>query len=513
MTISKESEAQILRYHHVEKWPVGTISKQLGIHHDAINRVLTQSGIVKAMRTQQASMIDDYLPFVLETLEKYPLLCASRLYMMVVERGYPGGPDHFRHLIAEHRPRKNPEAYLRLKTLPGEEGQIDWGAFGSLTIGQAKRPLVAFVMVLSWSRRIFVRFYLNMQMANFLRGHEAAFEYFDGLPKVLLYDNLKSAVIERQGDAIRFNPQLLEFAAHYRYEPRPVAVYRGNEKGRVERSIRYIRDNFFAAREFKDIDDLNRQAEQWCLGQSSNRPCPEDKAITVAQAYEKEKPYLLKLPDNPLDVDEKVEVSVAKTPYVRFDLNDYSIPHTHVRKTLTVMATLEQVRIIDGSDEVARHPRSFDKGQQIEKKEHIEALIQQKSKARKLRGQDRLIQAIPNAQQLLSDAALRGDNLGSITSTLLRYLDQYGQSELSIAIDEALNKNVPHPNAVRQTLQKRREERFEPPPIAIALPDNDKVRNLCIKPHDLKHYDDINDSSLKKTPQVDKNKPKKGKSS
>jgi len=181
VTISKENEAQILRYHHVEKWPVGTISKQLGIHHDAINRVLTQSGIVKAMRTQQVSIIDDYLPFVLKTLEKYPLLCASRLYGMVKERGYPGGPDHFRHLIAEHRPRKNPEAYLRLKTLPGDEGQIDWGAFGSLTIGQAKRPLVAFVMVLSWSRRIFLRFYLNMQMANFLRGHEAAFEYFGGL--------------------------------------------------------------------------------------------------------------------------------------------------------------------------------------------------------------------------------------------------------------------------------------------------------------------------------------------
>lgn len=491
MTISKESEAQILRYHHVEKWPVGTISKQLGIHHDAINRVLTQSGIVKAMRTQQASIIDDYLPFILETLEKYPLLCASRLYAMVVERGYPGGPDHFRHLISEHRPRKLPEAYCRLKTLPGEEGQIDWGAFGSLTIGQAKRPLVAFVMVLSWSRRIFLRFYLNMQMANFLRGHEAAFEYFDGLPKVLLYDNLKSAVIERQGDAIRFNSQLLEFAAYYRYEPRPVAVYRGNEKGRVERSIRYIRNNFFAAREFKDIDDLNHQAEQWCLGQSSDRPCPEDKTITVRKAYEKEKPYLLKLPDNPLDVDEKVEVSVAKTPYVRFDLNDYSVPHTHVRKTLTVMATLTQVRIIDGSDEVANHPRSFDKGQQIEKKEHIDALIQQKSKARKCRGQDRLIKAIPNAQQLLNDAALRGDNLGSITSTLLRYLDQYGQSELSIAIDEALNKGVPHPNAVRQTLQKRREERDQPPPLSIVLPHNEKARNLVVKPHTLNSYDDI----------------------
>ncbi len=299
MTISKEKEAEILRYYHVEKWPVGTISKQPGIHHDAINRVLSQAtGIIHSERTLRSSIIDPYLPFIRETLEKYPRLCASRLYGMVKERDYPGGPDHFRHLIAEHRPRKTPEAFLRLKTLPGEQGQIDWGHFSHITIGQAKRPLMAFVMVLSWSRQIFLRFFLNQQTANFLRGHVAAFEYFQGLPKVLLYDNLKSATLERQGDSIRFNPQLLEFAAHYRYEPRPVAVYRGNEKGRVERAIRYIRDNFFAVRKFTDLDDLNAQAQQWCQGQSADRLCPEDKTITVREAFEKERPKLLSLTPN-----------------------------------------------------------------------------------------------------------------------------------------------------------------------------------------------------------------------
>ena len=190
MTISKEKEAEILRYHHVEKWPVGTISKHLGVHHDAVNRVLSQAGIPKAERTSRSSIIDPYLLFIKETLEKYPQLCASRLYAMVKERNYPGGPDHFRHLIAEFRPRKIPEAFLRLKTLPGEQAQVDWGHFGHLSIGQAKRPLMAFVMVLSWSRQIFLRFYLNQQLANFLRGHEAAFECWQGLPKVLLYDNL-----------------------------------------------------------------------------------------------------------------------------------------------------------------------------------------------------------------------------------------------------------------------------------------------------------------------------------
>ena len=229
LAIDKELEAKILRYHHVEKWKVGTIARQLGIHHGVVDRVLSHAGMPKVERSCRPSLIGPYLPFIHETLKQYPSLTASRLYAMVRERGYGGGPDHFRHQIAHYRPRPQPEAFQRLKTLPGEQGQVDWGHFGSIAIGRAQHKLMAFVLVLSYSRRIFLRFYLNAQMANFLRGHEAAFVAWKGLPRVLLYDNLKSAVLERQGQAIRFHPTLLDFASHYRFEPRPVAVARGNE--------------------------------------------------------------------------------------------------------------------------------------------------------------------------------------------------------------------------------------------------------------------------------------------
>lgn len=178
----------------------------------------------------QGSIIEPFIPYILEQLEQYPKLTAKRLYNMVKERGYPGGDDHFRHLISLYRQRPPAEAFLRLRTLPGEQAQVDWGSFGTITIGKAKRSLVAFVMILSYSRRIYLQFYLNQRMENFLRGHEGAFLAFNGLPRVLLYDNLRSAVLERQGSIIRFNPSLLSFAAHYRFEPRPVAVARGNEK-------------------------------------------------------------------------------------------------------------------------------------------------------------------------------------------------------------------------------------------------------------------------------------------
>jgi transposase len=454
--------------------------------------VLSQAGLPKAERAQGPSMIDPYVPFVLDTLRQYPRLTAARLYGMVLERGYTGGASHFRARVSQLRPRPLAEAYLRLKTLPGEQGQIDWASFGHIHIGKAKRPLMAFVMVLSWSRQIFLRFYRNQRMESFLRGHVAAFEAFNGCPKVLLYDNLKSAVLERQGDAIRFNPNLLALSAHYHFEPRPVAVYRGNEKGRVERSIRYIRDNFFAARQWRDIDDLNAQADVWCAGQSANRPCPEDTSMTVREAFLQEQTTLLTLPDNPFPTDERIEVSVGKTPYVRFDLNDYSIPHQHVRQVRTVLASLDRVRILDGTKVIADHARCYGKGEQIEDASHIEALAQYKHLARYHGGQDRLANAAPMSAELLQLAVQRGNRPATVVALLLEMLDDYGASELSLAISEALQQQVPHANAVRQVLERRREQRDQPPPIAITLPDNAKAKNAVVRPASLAGYDQLN---------------------
>ena len=190
MAIDKELEAAILRYHFVERWGVHTIAAQLRVHHSTVDRVISQAGLPKAERTLRASIVDPYLGFMIETLEKYPTLTAERLYVMVQARGYTGGPSHFRSRVTQLRPRPHAEAYLRLKTLPAEQAQVDWGHFNHVDIGKAKRPLMAFVMVLSWSRQIFLRFYLNQRLANFLHGHVSAFESWGGIPKVLLYDNL-----------------------------------------------------------------------------------------------------------------------------------------------------------------------------------------------------------------------------------------------------------------------------------------------------------------------------------
>src|SRR4030065_327861 len=142
MTLAPEIEAKILRYYHVEKWRNGTIARQLHIHHSSVERVLRQAGLPRIGKTR-LSRIDPYLPFIRQTLEKFPSLTASRLHVMVRERGYTGSADHCRHLISHHRPRPQAEAYLRLVTLPGEQAQVDWGHFCHLTTWRARRPLVA----------------------------------------------------------------------------------------------------------------------------------------------------------------------------------------------------------------------------------------------------------------------------------------------------------------------------------------------------------------------------------
>mgnify|MGYP000916807101 CR=1 FL=1 len=492
MALSPEHEAQILRYYHAERWRIGTIAVQLGLHRDTVARVLAQAGLPRHGPVQRASAIDPYLPFIHDTLAQFPRLTAARLYDMVRARGYPGRPDHFRHLIARHRPRPSAEAYLRLRTLPGEQAQVDWGHFGHLTIGRARRPLMAFVMVLSWSRQIYLRFFLDARMDSFLAGHAGAFEAWSGLPRVLLYDNLKSAVLERQGDAIRFHPTLLAFAAHHRYEPRPVAVARGNEKGRVERAIRYVRDNFFAARQFVDLNDLNAQAALWCAGPAVDRPCREEPTISVREAFAREQPSLLALPENPYPCELQLAVKVGKTPYVRFDLNDYTIPHTHVQRTLTVRADPQQVRILDGADLLATHGRSYDRGAQIEIAAHIDALVARKREARHHRGLDHLTRAVPASQDLMLRAGERGGNLGNITTHLLRLLDRYGAAELQAAIEETLASDAaPHQNPVRLALERRREARHAPPPVLVNLPEHVRHKDRPVTPHRLDIYDQL----------------------
>lgn len=474
--ITKETRGRILRLRLAELWTIGAIARELGIHHGTVRRALMgteqagSEGGEEALRKASPSLIDPYIPFILETLLKHPTLRASRLYAMCGTRGYSGRPDHFRHCIAQIRPRPAAEAFLRLRTLPGEQAQCDWAHFGTLQVGRACRKLYAFVMVLAWSRKVFLRFGFDIGMAGFVRGHVEAFTAFGGVPRVVLYDNLKSAVLERVGDTIVFHPQLLAIAGAYHYEPRPVGIRKGNEKGRVERAIQYIRHAFFAARTFSDLDDLNAQADAWCEHEAQTRKCPGDFTLSVHKAFELEGPALLALPADRFADHERQAVRVGKQPYVRFDLNDYSVPHALVQRQLVVFATTSTVQVTDGLKVFAEHHRSYDRGKQIEDPRHIADLQAEKARAHLHRNQQLLMGDVPQAEALLQQLGDRGANLGSAVAALLQLLDSYGSAQLGSAIEESLKLRSTSAPTVRQILERRRAAIGLPPPVQIPLP-------------------------------------------
>jgi len=487
--ISPEIRAQIRRYFYAEHWKVGTIAQSLGVHPDAVRLAIEVERLQSRTARVRPRRLDPYLPFVRETLERYPRLRATRLYEMLRGRGYDGSVVGLRRLVAKIRPTRPEAAYLRLSVLPGEQAQADWGCFGTIGTGKSKRPLSCFVMVLSWSRAIHALFTLDQTLESFLRGHVEAFGFFQGTARYVLYDNLKSAVLERRGDAIRFHPRLLELCGHYHFAPRPCAPARGNEKGRVERQIQYLRTSFFAARSFRDVEDLNAQFRRWRDEIAHARPVPGESDLTVGEVLERERRLLLPLPEHPFETTSMRVVSSGKTPYVRFDRNLYSIPYELVRKPLTLAADHERVRILDGECEVAHHGRSYESGQTIEDPRHVEELTAAKRNAGESRGRDRLRVSVPETDQIFEALALRGGNLGSHTVRLLRSLDEYGAEELRAAVRTALEREAFGAGSVAHILETRRRAKGLPPPVRVELPADPRVRDLRVIPHRLEDYD------------------------
>ena len=249
MTVSREVEAEIARLYHAEHWKVGTIAAQLDVHEDVVRRVVGQ--LPKKARTKTAAATPAamvaYVDFVRETLERYPKLCSTRLWDMLRERGFGGSARAVRRYVKKVRPKGQREAFLRLDALIGEEAQMDWAHVGQIPVeGGGHRSLWLFLMVLSWSRATWGEFCFDTTVHSLLRSLVRGASYFGGTPRRWLFDNPKIVVLERHGHASRFHPLLLELASAMRVELRLCHPYRGNEKGRVERKIRFVRQRLLA---------------------------------------------------------------------------------------------------------------------------------------------------------------------------------------------------------------------------------------------------------------------------
>lgn len=485
--ISPETRAQIRRYFYAEHWKIGTIARELNVHPDTVRNAI-ESNRFNLTQTMRASITDPYMEFVRQTLDRHPRLRATRIHQMIRDRGYTGSVIQLRRAVAQIRPPSR-EPFLRLQSFPAEQAQVDWAHFGHVAVGRARRALSCFVITLSWSRALYLEFFFDQTMENFLRGHVHAFQDWSGQPRVILYDNLRSAVLERRGSEIHFNPRLIELCAHYHFAARPCQVRAGNQKGRVERAIRYVRESFWAGRAFTTLAECNRQALVWRDQVAHRRRWPGDDTRTVAEVFAEEQPRLLAHPAHPFPTELVVPVRSAKTIYVRFDLNDYSIPPEAVGRQLTLIASGTEIRIQEGTAEIARHHRIYDRGQMVLDPAHQQALLNAKRKAFDVSPTGRLGAAAPESKTLLDLAFAQGESAGSQTAQLLKLLDQYGTAALRRAITEALERNTPRASSVAFLLRK--QQRSSTPRLAVDLSHHPQAQSIDVRPHDLETYDEL----------------------
>lgn len=487
MTVAAEVEAEIARLFAVEHWKVGTIADQLGVHHDVVRRVL---GLLPAQPRPERTplLVAPYDGFIQETLKKYPRLCSTRLLDMIKERGYLGSERTLRRFVAMVRPTPSREAFLRLDPLIGEQAQVDWAHVGQLPVpGGGTRSLWLFVMVLAWSRAMWGEFCFDTTVHSLLRSLVRAASFFGGSTRQWLFDNPKIVVLERHGDAARFHPLLLDLGSAMHVQLRLCAPYRGNEKGRVERRIRFLRDRFLAGRDIHSIAQGNRELLGFIDTIAHKQHHPNFPKRTIADCLAEETPRLLPLPSPLPATDLVTPVLIDKTAFARFESNIYSVPPDYVERTLTLVADDRTVRLLDGATVVTQHARSFGHRQKIELPEHRAEIVRRKQGAAASTGGGRLRAAAPDIGVLFERWVEAGRNVGSMTARTTKLLDLYGQDIFAKAIAETIERGTHDPGEVGVLCEKHRRAAEHPVPIHVSLGDHIPDRDVI--PHDLGGYD------------------------
>jgi transposase len=488
MTTPLDVEAEIRRLYFAEHWRRGTIATQLGVHSDVVARVLGVLGGKPGVPRPSPQVLDDYIAFVDETLERYPRLVGTRIYDMICPRGYTGSLRTLRRYLRGARPRAKLEAVLRLETLPGEQAQVDWAHVGEIAVEGGRRALWVFVIVLSHSRATFAELVLTLDVYSLRRSLLRASTYFCGSPRQWLFDNPKTVVLERSRDATRFQPDLLELAAQMHVQPRLCAPRRPQEKGHVERTIRFLKERFFAARVIHSIEHGNAQLLEFILNIANQRPHPRTPDRKVVDVFHEEQTRLLPLPDPMPSGDFVGPVAVDRAGFIRLDTNRYSVPHTYAGKALTLVASDTELRLLDTHTEVAKHPRLWSRNAWRELPEHRAALIEEKRAARDLKGRDRLRIEVPESEPLFERWLHAGRNMGNMVARTLTLLDAYGVPTLRDAISEMIQRGTHDPGAMAILCEQRRRRLGDKPPALVTLGDH--VRDRDVIPHDLGGYDE-----------------------
>jgi transposase len=335
---------------------ISDIARETGHDRKTIRAIVKGPTLPPRKRKGRAKKLAPFVPYLEKRIEEEGVLNCNKLLEEIRKRGYQGGKSLLKTFVQPYREARRQEATVRFETEPGEQAQVDWAHFGYIEHRGRRRRLYLFVMTLGWSRASYVEFTVSTDGASWLRCHVHAFCYFGGVPRVVLHDNVKTAVLDREADGrIVWNERYLDFSDYYGFTPRACRPYRAQTKGKVESGVRYVRGNFWPGLRFVDLADLNRQAWEWLDGTANLR----------VHGTTGEVPFDRLRLEGLLPVDGKPDYDTSLTTFRRsskdcffsYDGNYYSVPAGYDRKSLQVKETEDgQLIVLDSQDgEIARH--------------------------------------------------------------------------------------------------------------------------------------------------------------
>ena len=436
-------------------------------------------------RVQRASVLDAFKGQIMGMLKEHPY-SAVQVLTMLQDQGFSGGITTVKDYIQQIRPRGQ-EAYLTLSFTPGECAQVDWGSWEMIEVGNTRRRLSFFVMVLGYSRMLYVEFTLGQSQEHFLACHRHAFEFFGGVPAKVMCDNCKTAVLSHpHGLTPLLNPRYADFAGHYGFTVKACNVRKANEKGIVENAVGYVKHNFLAGRPIHAVSSLGAAIALW-LEQTANVRIHGRTRRRPVDLFVAEKPLLKALPPHPYDCA-SIDTALVNSQFrVRVDGNRYSVPAAYAGRKLLLKLYPERLCLYEGEKLVAEHLRSYERGQDFENPEHAQPVLARKRRADEQHLVKRFLALSPQAETYYRQLAERKLSWRLHLRKIVALVDVYGAEKVARALADALVFEAFSSEYIANILEQH--ERRLPDPGPLHLTHKQDLLDLQMPEPDLSVYE------------------------
>lgn len=483
--IDYETFCQIRRLHDQKGLKVSQIAEELKLDPKTVDKWIHQTRHQPRQTPKRPSRLDSFKGQIVAMLERH-LYTAQQILQQLRQQGYAGGYSILKELVRQLRPPRKP-AFLMLEFAAGECAQVDWGQFGSVQIGSTRRRLSFFVMVLCYSRLMYLELTLSEAMDQFLTCHRHALEFFGGSVRKVMIDNLKVGVLcHPTGEKALFNPRYLDFAAHYGFEPVACNVRKGNEKGRVENGVGYVKKNLLSGLEISSFEAIQVEGRRW-LEEMANVRIHGETHRKPSEAFAEEKPFLKPLPVMPYDCAVIRPVSANRCYRIVFDANRYSVPPLFASQQLTLIIEPTQLYVFHNEKLIATHLRCYDRRQNKTHPDHTKDLLTQRKRARDQTLLLAFLNLGPQAELFCRKLHDRRLNAPHHIQKIVALSEIYGPDKVARAIEDAVTFEAIGCEYVANILMQR--EHVSAPPGALHLTRRQDLLDLDVPAADLDLYD------------------------